>query len=214
MQLLTEFPKLVLAETQEMLTALYNESHRHYHNLNHIAYCEQEYKRVSRFLYDTKELTFRDMREIGLMVLFHDAVYNVGPDVEAGENERLSAELFLQSSEAKALPDLRRTIVADGIRYSAEHTTALPRSLMSDSQQIFLDLDLCSMGASYEQFVTNGDNIRLEYAWVDDAAFKAGRTAFFRTLITRPYIYYHHLMRGLYEETTRKNIDRWLSENL
>jgi predicted metal-dependent HD superfamily phosphohydrolase len=202
----------ILPETHDKLVTLYNESHRHYHNMEHITDCFAALSRL-RSIMTPHELKKSVVMEIGRMIWFHDAVYNVGPEVKHGENERKSAAIWADSTEGNALPHHEMMTVWYGIMMSAEHTKHQKPAYFTMSQQIFLDIDLCGMGGSYHSFLMNGEKIMREYAWVDEDTFYDNRIKFFEQLLKRPYIYYHHVMRGMYEEKTRNNISRWISEN-
>lgn len=198
----------VTRETEADLTARYNEPHRYYHNMTHILHSLAALERL-RSVMTKHELRKSEVFLIGLMIWFHDAIYE--QNVVHGENERLSEQLFSRSVEASLLEPHESVIVKNGILYSAQHTKHY--SYYKKTQEIFLDIDLCGMGESYETFMVNGKNIQHEYPWVDYDAFMAGRTRFFQELLKRPYLYYNHVMRGMYEENTRNNINRWLREN-
>ena len=202
--------EFILPETRKQLTALYSESHRHYHNMKHIDECFSML-RLYRSLLSSDEVFEAQIHEAGTMIWFHDAVYDVGPDVRHGENEMRSAEVWEASEEASHLLTSRKNIITDGILRSAEHTKFdIP---FYASQAIFLDIDLSSMGGNYYDFDKNGERIRAEYAWVDDQTFNTNRVKFFEALLSREFIYYTHIMRGMLEVTTRRNIERWIRQN-
>jgi Uncharacterized protein conserved in bacteria len=199
--------EFILPETRKQLTALYTESHRHYHNIEHIEACLGMLNRY-RSLLAKDEIFESRFQEAGTMIWFHDAIYDVGPDVRHGENELRSAEVWEASEEASRLLKSQSDVISDGIMRSAAHTTYdVP---FYASQAMFLDIDLSSMGGTYSAFEKNGDQIRKEYEWVDDKTFNLNRAKFFETLLARPFIYYTHIMRGMLEESTRDNIKRWL----
>lgn len=203
----------VLVETARDLVARYDEPHRVYHNTDHLDHALSSLSNLASIL-TRKELNATELEEIGLMIWFHDAVYDIGPHVPHGQNERLSADLFMASTEAEMLPGNRAEIVEEGILHSASHTVCYAKHSLTTTQQIFLDIDLCGMGESYDFFLENGEKIRKEYAWVDPDTFKQNRIKFFGALLKRPYIYYNLAMRGMYEAKTRQNINRWLGETL
>jgi predicted metal-dependent HD superfamily phosphohydrolase len=204
---------LLSKETQSELKTLYSEPHRFYHNNDHIDYCDKAFRRLQKLYTGNDSLHPWTITKVEGMILFHDAIYNVGPNVVSGQNEEDSAVFFESSQEYFSYAGEISIEIARGIRFSANHTTTLPKSELTDAIKIFLDIDLCSMGGSYKSFLNNGDNIVKEYSWLDLPTLMKGRRAFFEALLSRPYIYYNHVMRGMYEEKTRKNINRWLNEN-
>lgn len=199
-------------ETARDLVARYEEPQRFYHNVDHLDDCLYGLSHLRSFL-SLEELSHHDVMLAGIMIWFHDAVYEIGPDVEHGDNEKASAKLFLKSDAPKNLSLVEQNEIAKGILLSSQHTVYCPNEL-TEAQKIFLDLDLHSMGRSYDTFIRNGENIRKEYAWVPEDTFTVNRAKFFDKLLARPYIYYNHVMRGLYETNTRNNINKWLKEVL
>lgn len=194
--------------TIETLVDCYMQEHRHYHNLEHIDACLEELQRFEGKIDDSS------LFEVVLMISFHDAVYEVGPDVKPGMNEHESAGMFMTSIEARAVGEESADIIYDGILHSARHTETIPRDELSPSQMLFLDIDLHGMGKDYDVFLRNGENIRKEFAWVNDTLFRLGRIAFFHKMLERSRIYYTDDMYHKYEANTRKNIQRWLEENV
>ncbi len=57
-------------QTLAALSTLYNESHRHYHNLNHIHTCLAEYEAYC------KATKVKQSNVITTAVWWHDAIYN------------------------------------------------------------------------------------------------------------------------------------------
>src|SRR5438552_19009289 len=53
-------------------------------------------------------------------------------------------------------------------------------------QRILVDLDLAPLGRSPEEFDDNGDNIRLEFAHLDDETYARGRAAMLGRFLARP----------------------------
>lgn len=191
-------------ETKKYLMECYGESHRAYHNISHIKECLRCLDEI------TKELKLSEHSKflIELIIWFHDVVYAVGVDVKHGENERHSMDRFLESLEAKNLSDSDQYNIANAIVLSSMHTVDLAG--LSYEQKLFLDIDLHSMGKSYDVFEENGINIRKEYSFVPEDVFIFHRKKFFDKLLERENIFYIPEMRFRYEERTRENIDRWL----
>jgi predicted metal-dependent HD superfamily phosphohydrolase len=217
-------PKLVTKETHDALVVLYNQPHRAYHNLNHIADCQS----VLRTLQEKLPLNEEDILRIETMIWFHDAIYDVGEHVAHGANEKNSAQFFFDN--AQKFQSHARIEIGYGIYISAHHTHGYPPGNaehgfhgfvnneraegLTPNSLIFMDIDLCGMGGYYDTFMHNGDNIRKEYAWAPEPQFTQGRRKFFTALLNcRPHIYYNEVMRELFESNTRYNISRWLKES-
>lgn len=189
------------------LSERYNEPHRRYHDIQHIENCFGVLARI-RALLSKVELTENEEQEIAHMIWFHDVVYNVGPGVQNGDNERASAEAWMASEDSHKLPIWIVRTVRHGILDSAEHHKTLRN--LTKSQEIFLDIDLSGLGSDFHTFMESGDDIREEYSWVDDEDFRIGRGKFFKGLLARNFIYYHHVSRGMFEEQARSNINKWI----
>lgn len=203
-------------KTQKKLTLRYTEQQRHYHDISHIEDC---FRNFAKFVYEVGQdangkynagLSPVEYNEIRLMIWFHDSVYETEADTYKN-NETLSAEFFADTFKLtnKTLVGSAMTIY-DGILYSARHLETLDGLTLT--QQLFLDTDLSGMGGEYEKFLENGNNIRKEFAWVDDLTFLTNRVAFFKALLARENIFYHPVMQELYEDATRNNIEHWLAE--
>ena len=76
---------------------------------------------------------------------------------------------------------------------------------------MFLDMDLAILGADEARFDAYEADVRREYAWADDDAWRSGRAEVLTGFLNRPRIFYSDLFRGLYEEKARANISRSLA---
>lgn len=197
---------LISSKTKTELMSLYNEGHRFYHNISHI---ETSLKCLDAVA-DDVGLTKHGKDIVELMIWFHDAIYNVGPEVQHGDNEARSREYFLLSPEALELSVEDRMNIADAISYSARHTETLTE--LTKEQEIFLDIDLHSMGGDYLDFMDNGKNIRKEYSHVSEHDFVSARMKFFNNLLSKPRIYYTDAFANSFEQKTRDNIYSFFAE--
>jgi predicted metal-dependent HD superfamily phosphohydrolase len=172
------------------LVARYSEPHRHYHNLQHIADVLAAVAQLSDLAVEPEA--------IELAVWYHDAIY----DPRAKDNEERSAELAF--AELSALGLLRKLIekVAALIR-ATEHVGNAAADI---DTQILLDADLAILGAEPERYRQYADAIRQEYAWVDHAAYRAGRSRLLESFQMRDRIYRTDQMFAAREEAARKNL--------
>ena len=177
------------------LVARYAEPQRAYHTLPHIAHCLEQFD-------GARELAvYPD--EVELAIWFHDAVY----DPRVTDNEAQSAALAH-----------RTALDADIRRASAKRVYHLilatqHKALPTDpDQQLLVDVDLSSLGGSWDTFDRNGRNIRREFAHVADAAYREGRAAFFEAFLARPSIYSTPSFRERYEAAARANLARALAD--
>lgn len=82
---------------------------------------------------------------------------------------------------------------------------ALPE--FADAQRL-VDIDLSILGAPPPRFDQYEGQVRLEYAWVNDVAFKAGRSKILKQFLDRPSIYGMDLFRDQLEQRARDNLAR------
>lgn len=175
------------------LAAAYSEPHRHYHTLVHVV-------EMLECLAESGDLAAnRDVLE--LAVWFHDAVYDSA--AAHGGNEAASADLLSDTCTLAAAKPAQAIIL-----HSAHHGPS-----DDPDTQLFCDLDLYRLAGSYETFLRHGDDVRQEYAWIDDDAWAAGRVKFMGRLQERPKIYQTAYWRDRLETQARSNIARLLAEN-
>ena len=176
----------------ERLMTRYGEPHRHYHTWSHVLAC----------LHARAELTSAAWPEVDLALLFHDAVY----DPMAMDNEERSAELLLEEGRRAWLDEnlLQR---ARPLVLATKHHAG-PLSLEAS---IVVDADLSILGAQDATFDLYEQQIRAEYARVDEKAYVAGRRRVLESFALRPHIYTTTRAQGLWEQCARKNIARSLA---
>ena len=69
-------------------------------------------------------------------------------------------------------------------------------------------MDLAILGSSAETFDAYERAVRLEYCWVPDEAWIAGRSKVLRKLLARPFIYATPQFRLSHEAAARSNLRR------
>ncbi len=139
------------ATTRRWMAQL-GEPHRHYHTLDHVAAMLRRYHGSDRGMVAA--------------VWLHDIVY----DPRASDNEERSAEQARDDLPAGASTDLAvRLILA-----TKHHAGGDPCT------DAFNDLDLAIIGSGAEAYDRYAGQIRLEYAFVPEAAYRAGRADILR----------------------------------
>jgi predicted metal-dependent HD superfamily phosphohydrolase len=171
------------------LVALYSESHRHYHNQQHIADCLREFDQVRAFA--------TEPNAVEMAIWFHDAVY----DPRASDNEERSADLavdFLKGTGAgEALVNsVRQLILA---------TKAHDGSLHADAP-LRVDVDLSILGSSAATFWEYENGIRAEYAWVDPKVFASKRAEILEHFLSRSRLYHTEFLFTRLETQARANL--------
>src|SRR5262249_26786699 len=72
--------------------------------------------------------------------------------------------------------------------------------------RLTVDVDLSILGAPPERFEEYEAQIRQEYAWVPDPAFRDARAKILREFLTRPSLYATDFFRKRLEARARSNI--------
>ena len=174
----------------DRLAAAYQEPGRYYHNLDHVA----EVLKVVGRLGDLAA----NLPAVQLAAWFHDAVY----DSRARDNEERSAELAAEVLRPLSVPEPTVSAVQTLIRATA-HAGAEPADA---DAAVLLDADLSILGASEARYARYAEDVRREYAWVDEAAYRAGRARVLEGFLRRPRIYHTERMHAAGEEAARHNL--------
>lgn len=181
------------------LAPLYNAEDRHYHGLAHIEAMlalATEY----RHLLD-------DPEAVEAAIWFHDAIY----DSRAKDNEAKSAELA-EKRLAGRIDPRRLARIAAMINATATHE--LPPFRDEDALNdaaLLLDMDLAILGAEPAIFDAYEKAVRLEYGWVEEPMWRAGRSAVLKTFLARPRIFHTAEFQKRFEAQARHNIQRSLA---
>jgi predicted metal-dependent HD superfamily phosphohydrolase len=176
------------------LTERYAEPQRAYHTLQHIGECFDRLDEAG----DAEERSV-----IALALFFHDAVY----DPAAKDNEEQSAGLAKQVLSASGAPEgivAKVTTLILATRH--DHVPTEPTA------QLIVDIDLSILGAKRARYDEYETQIRREYAFVPEEAFRAGRAAILRKFLERPSIFSTQHFRDRYEARARENLARSLKD--
>jgi len=149
------------------LTRRYNEPHRHYHNIEHIAFMLH----LGRDLHLTDEQT--------LAIWFHDAVY----DVHSKTNEEDSAALAVELLTADGYPPEKIDLVERMVLDTKAHRPTIEPS------QLVVDLDLAPLGLPWDQFAANTEKIHREFCELPVAQVDADRRRFFEAMLATDRIF-------------------------
>jgi len=174
----------------DRLVAAHAEPHRFYHTLEHLA----EMFKVAGKLADAAG----DPAAVQLAIWFHDSVY----DPRATDNEARSAALAHELLRPLGIPEELLVHVAAMIRATAHTATGD----VDTETAVLLDADLAILSAEERRYARYAADVRREYAWVADAAFRAGRTKVLEGFLARPRIYRTERMHAAAEEAARANL--------
>jgi predicted metal-dependent HD superfamily phosphohydrolase len=179
----------------ERLLAAWREPLRHYHTLQHLQECLMHFE-------PARELALHP-GEASLALWFHDAVY----DARRHDNEQRSAdwarECLLAAGAGSERADRVHALVM-ATRHDAAPVTG--------DAPLVVDIDFAILGAPRERFDEYERQVRLEYAHVEPAAYRAGRGRILRGLLARPAIYSTPSFRERLEAAARASLAHSLAQ--
>jgi len=180
----------------EELDILYSESHRAYHNWQHISDCLAHLDRYP--LPDTNSIPLE------LAIWYHDAIY--APF--RGDNEEASAQLATRRLTALNL-DVSLVNSVETLILITKHdgTPATP------TEALMVDIDLATLGSSKESYAVYEAAIRQEYKRVPMLLYQRKRKAILRAFLARENIYTTTPFRETFEASARVNL-AWAIEQL
>lgn len=184
-----------------MLSTLLNESHRRYHNINHIHQCLTE---LEQYVINNPTFTIEQYQWAEYALWYHDAIYNP----YSKDNETNSMMLFERTIDDNYTG---KNIISDAILNTARHLQTIDFSYqdghISEVHKVVLDIDLSGFGKDRMVFALNGMNIRHEYYQTPLRDFLIGRQKFYNELIKRPTLYYTQYFYDKYHKISRENIE-------
>ncbi len=180
----------------DLLKARYGEPARHYHSWDHIEALLRHYRRW--------EVHFHRPEPVLWALYWHDAIY----DPQAKDNEEQSAVLLEREARGH-LPADDIAFAATIIRATAAHKVpdGLGHEDAADTA-LFLDLDLSILGAPVPVYDRYETDIRKEYAFVPEAAFRAGRGAILEGFLARERLYLTDFAHAEWDLRARENLKR------
>lgn len=150
------------------LTHRYSEAHRRYHDLRHIA----------NMLHHGIGLGLSD--EQIMAIWFHDAVY----EALSKTNEIDSAALAVERLTAAGWQASRIAVVKQIVLDTEGHVPSIPES------DKVLDLDLATLGGTWQQYNAIGERIREEFKHVSEADWQAGRGQWLTKMLAKDQIFW------------------------
>jgi predicted metal-dependent HD superfamily phosphohydrolase len=170
----------------EALAERYSEPQRAYHTLQHISECLGHLKSARNA-----------PPSAAIALWFHDAIY----DPRRSDNEERSAAwagVVLDKAPIRKMVE-------------AMILATKPGSVAPDpASRLVVDIDLAILAAPEPRFSEYDAQIRLEYAHLNDAAYKAERFKTLRNYSDRTFIYASPEFRDL-ETRARKNLERLIN---
>ena len=173
----------------DLLLAAYQEAWRHYHTLHHIHY---GFSQLDQFQRTEKELV-----HLSLALWFHDVVYKP----QARDNEVASINITTTTLQCWPLSSLTLREITRLIHITKSHRA----NPLDELGHVFLDTDLAILSRDRAHYQRYAAQIRAEYAWVDEAAYRSGRIQVLKSFLTRPQIYFTRQFASR-EEQARQNL--------
>jgi predicted metal-dependent HD superfamily phosphohydrolase len=149
-----------------LLLSMWNESHRHYHTLNHLNDV------IDQINEDKSKYSEKEYEKLMLAALFHDCVY----DSMSSTNEEDSANFFIECCQDKSNPDVLevKQIILDTKTH--ESTTNLSES--------FNHYDMSIVERDFDQLLEWENGIAEEYKAYGEQ-YKEGRLKFLESLLDK-----------------------------
>ncbi|KJV40692.1 metal-dependent hydrolase [Acinetobacter brisouii] len=177
----------------EKLLYAYQEPQRVYHQLQHIVECLA--------LFENVQNQIEDGLAVQLAIFFHDVVYQP----RSSSNEQDSA-MLMQQQLAGALPETQLDKITNWILATQQHLVASESDLA-----YLLDIDLAILGSSPQRFAEYQQQIRQEYAWVDELIYQEKRHAVLRQFYLAQPLYQTQYFQQHYELQAKTNLKQALA---
>lgn len=171
------------------LEKAYSSPVRAYHNLEHVAFCLEQFELLRSLATHAKA--------VELAIWFHDSIY----DTRSNENEEKSDEFAQQVIEDMGLEDSLCKLVS-GLILVTKHDIE-PKNT---NEKIILDVDLAILGQGSEEFDAYEVAVREEYAWVAEQTYRSKRAEVLRGFLERKSIFSTPVFIRKYEEAARENL--------
>jgi predicted metal-dependent HD superfamily phosphohydrolase len=173
----------------QLLINAYNEEQRVYHTQQHIEHCLT--------LFDEIKNQLNNADSVELAIWFHDVIYQIN----AKDNEELSAELFMSMSQEVLQPAIRHQVYQHIIA-----TLHNGSEMLEHDTRYMVDIDLSSFGLPWDKFIQNSREVREEMSHIPDEEFYPKQCAFQQSLLKHGRFYQTDYFFKHYEQTALNNI--------
>ncbi len=173
----------------------HSERHRRYHGLDHLIALKRLMWAHTTDIYSATPPH--------LAIWWHDAIY----DPQARDNEERSADLARTHLTQLGVDPAKIEETCRIILMTRNHW----EGGSAGDGDYFLDADIAILGAKPEIYDTYARNVRQEYAWAPDDAYRAGRSAFLTKALTWPRLFRTNVFETTYGDQARENMRRELT---
>lgn len=177
------------------LISKYNNTHRFYHNFDHIKYCLN--------LLDKVRDEIDDPLAVEMAIWFHDTIYDTG----SRHNEEQSADLAVRELEKLKFSQSMLSKI-HGLILITKHSY----KPSTKDENYLLDIDLGILGAEETVFQEYEKNIRKEYSWVEDVIYRKKRTEVLTNFFVKKYLYRTSYFISHFEEKAKRNLEKTINE--
>lgn len=147
---------------------MWNESHRHYHNLNHLADLIEWIKED----FGIGEFDEKTMEKLIIVALFHDIVYNPGEN----DNEEKSADFLMSVATDKSNKDILE--IKEAILDTKTHDSS------SKLSELFNKYDMSVVEDDFDDLLDWERGIHMEFRQFGEK-YKQGRLKFLESLLDK-----------------------------
>jgi predicted metal-dependent HD superfamily phosphohydrolase len=194
--LLQRVPVAELITGFNALARKYNEEHRHYHILGHL---HDGFKVFDRFRHLAESPD-----HLAVSWYYHDSIYDIG--VPARQNEERSAALLARQFRKWGFSEPEIAVmVAPVLSTTHDHEPVF------NDGRLIVDIDLAGLGAPWEVFLRNNENVREEYRHVPEDKFREGNGAILGRFLGRTPLYYTPEIEKELGAQAKDNLRRWLN---
>ena len=173
----------------QKVAAAYSANGRFYHTLTHIQHMFT--------IADQLQAVTTDFTAVQLAIWFHDAIYQLN----AIDNEILSADLFMTLSESVIQPAIRQQVYQHIIA-----TLHNGSQMLDHDSRYMVDIDLSSFGLPWEKFLQNSRHVREEMRHIPDEEFYPKQYRFQQSLLKHGRFYQTDYFFRNYEQSALNNI--------
>lgn len=200
----------------------HREPGRSYHTATHVLWV---LRHVDALLDSVPDGEPCDADAIRAAALFHDAVYDPRSATNELDSARLATEVLEEfgwepqrisrvatlieatAGHLSSVADNTDTSTGAGVDSSADiGATGHPDVVTAWELAILLDADLAVLGADPAAYAAYAGGVRSEYAHIDDAGWRSGRSAVLQHFVGLPFIYRTAVMREQRERRARANL--------
>lgn len=178
---------------------------RFYHNLEHLNNCFKWFEIISHVVSFTEE----DKLALKAAILFHDSIYEIGDNVDPGNNERKSgteAINFFMEYDHK-FSDLVYHIIK-----ATDYSDPTDYVRYSTLEPYMRDIDLAELASNYDNFTENTMKVMCEYMYIGNyspSEVVNGRIKFLENFSKRKLFSTKYFSDKL-EQTAHENIKKEL----